>query len=114
MARFKDVKTVATIAPDHAYGRPWIAAFVKALKKLRPDIQIVDLAVAEVGGTRLYRCITAQMSKKPDAVYCSLFAGDFVTVSKQAAPRGYFKAINNRLIDGGEIGTTDEAQALGE
>jgi len=53
------------------------------------------------------------MSKKPDAVYCSLFAGDFVTFSKQATPRGYFKAINNRLIDGGEIGTTDEARALG-
>ncbi len=53
------------------------------------------------------------MSKKPDAVYCSLFAGDFVTFSKQATPRGYFKAINNRLIDGGEVGTTDEAQALG-
>jgi branched-chain amino acid transport system substrate-binding protein len=53
------------------------------------------------------------MSKKPDAVYCSLFAGDFVTFTKQATPRGYFKAINNRLVDGAEIGTTDEAQALG-
>ena len=53
------------------------------------------------------------MSKKPDAVYCSLFAGDFVTFAKQATPRGYFKALDNRLIDGGEIGTPDEAQALG-
>src|SRR4029077_20913074 len=29
------------------------------------------------------------------------------------APLGYFKAINNRLVDGGEVGTTDAAQALG-
>jgi branched-chain amino acid transport system substrate-binding protein len=42
MARWKDVKTVATIAPDYAYGRDSIAAFKDSLKKLRPDIQIVD------------------------------------------------------------------------
>src|SRR6516225_3097435 len=42
MARWKDVKTVATIAPDYAYGRDSIAAFITALKKLGPDIQIVD------------------------------------------------------------------------
>ena len=53
------------------------------------------------------------MSKKPDAVYCSLFAGDFVTFTKEATPLGYFTAISNRLIDGAEIGTPDEAQALG-
>jgi branched-chain amino acid transport system substrate-binding protein len=46
-------------------------------------------------------------------VFCDVFGGDFVTLAKQAAPLGYFKAINNRLVDGGEVGTTDAAQALG-
>jgi branched-chain amino acid transport system substrate-binding protein len=113
MARFKDVKTVATIAPDYAYGHDSINAFIAALKKVRPDIQIVDEQWPKLGEPDMTAFITAQMSKKPDAVYCSLFAGDFVTFAKQAAPRGYFKAINNHLVDGGEIGTTDEAQALG-
>ena len=113
MAKWKDVKTVATIAPDYAYGRDSIAAFIAALKKLRPDIQIVDSQWPKLGEPDFTPFITAQMSKHPDAIYCSLFAGDFVTFTKQAAPRGYFKAINNRLIDGGEIGTPDEAQALG-
>jgi branched-chain amino acid transport system substrate-binding protein len=113
MAKWKDVKTVATIAPDYAYGRDSIAAFMAALKKLRPDIQIVDQEWPKLGEPDFTAFITAQMSKKPDAVYCSLFAGDFVTFTKQATPRGYFRAINNRLIDGGEIGTPDEAQALG-
>ena len=113
MAKWKDVKTVATIAPDYAYGRDSIAAFIAALKKLRPDIQIVDSQWPKLGEPDFTPFITAQMSKHPDAVYCSLFAGDFVTFTKQGAPRGYFKAINNRLIDGGEIGTPDEAQALG-
>jgi branched-chain amino acid transport system substrate-binding protein len=113
MARWKDVKTVATIAPDYAYGRDSIAAFIAALKKIRPDIQIVDQEWPKLGEPDFTAFITAQMSKKPDAIYSSLFAGDFVTFSKEATPRGYFKAINNRLIDGAEIGTTDEAQALG-
>jgi branched-chain amino acid transport system substrate-binding protein len=113
MAQWKDVKTVATIAPDYAYGHDSINAFIVALKKLRPDIQIIDQQWPKLGEPDLTAFITAQMSKKPDAVYCSLFAGDFVTFVKQATPRGYFKAINNRLIDGGEVGTTDEAQALG-
>ncbi|MBV9151712.1 MAG: ABC transporter substrate-binding protein, partial [Alphaproteobacteria bacterium] len=80
----------------------------------RPDIQIVDQQWPKLGEPDFTPFITAQMSKNPDAVYCSLFAGDFVTFTKQGAPRGYFQAIKNRLIDGAEIGTTDEAQALGD
>ena len=114
MARWKDVKTVATIAPDYAYGRDSIAAFIAALKKVRPDIQIVDQEWPKLGEPDFTAFITAQMGKKPDAVYCSLFAGDFVTFTKEATPLGYFKDIKNRLIDGAEVGTPDEAQALGD
>lgn len=113
MARWKDVKTVGTIAPDYAYGRDFIAAFIAALKKIRPDIQIVDQEWPKFGEPDFTAFITAQMGKKPDAIYCSEFAGDFVTFVKEATPRGYFKAINNRMIDAAEVGTPDEAQALG-
>lgn len=113
MARWKDVKSVATIAPDYAYGRDSIAAFIAALKKLRPDIAIVDQEWPKLGEADFTPFITAQMGKKPDAIYSSLFAGDFVTFTKEATPLGYFKAVNNRMIDPGEVGTTDEAQALG-
>ena len=114
MARWKNVKTVATIAPDYAYGHDSINAFIKALAKLRPDIKIVDQEWPKLGEADFTPFITAQMSKKPDAVYCSLFAGDFVTFVKEGTPRGYFKAIDNRMIDPAEVGTTDEAQALGK
>ncbi|HEU0154775.1 MAG TPA: ABC transporter substrate-binding protein, partial [Stellaceae bacterium] len=113
MARWKDVKTVATIAPDYAYGRDSIAAFIASLKKLRPDIKIVDQEWPKLGEADFTPFITAQLGKKPDAVYCSLFAGDFITFTKEAKPLGYFKSIQNRLIDAAEVGTTDEAQALG-
>jgi branched-chain amino acid transport system substrate-binding protein len=113
MAKFTDVKTVVTIAPDYAYGHDSISGFEKALKKLRPDIQVVSSQWPKLGEPDFTAFINAMMSKKPDAVYCSLFAGDFVTFVKQATPLGLFKAISNRLIDGGEVGTPDEAQALG-
>jgi branched-chain amino acid transport system substrate-binding protein len=113
VAKWTDVKRVATIAPDYAYGRDAAAAFVDYLKKLRPDIQIVDQQWPKLGEPDFTPFITAQMSQKPDAVMCDVFGGDFVTLAKQAAPLGYFKAINYKLIDGGEVGTVDEAQALG-
>ena len=100
------MKRVATIAPDYAYGRDAVAAFVDYIKKARPDIEIVDQQWPKLGEGDFTPFITAQMGKKPDAVFCDVFGGDFVTLAKQAGPLGYFKAIKNRLVDGGEVGTS--------
>jgi branched-chain amino acid transport system substrate-binding protein len=113
IAKWMDVKKVATIAPDYAYGRDAVSAFVDFIKKARPDIEIVDQQWPKLGQSDFTPFITAQMSKQPQAVFCDVFGGDFVTLAKQAAPLGYFKMINNRLVDGGEVGTTDAALALG-
>jgi branched-chain amino acid transport system substrate-binding protein len=114
VAQWKDVKRVATIAPDYAYGRDAVAAFVDFIKKARPDIEIVDQQWPKLGQADFTPFITAQMGKKPEAVFCDVFGGDFVTFAKQAAPLGYFTMINNRMADGGEVGTPDAAQALGK
>ena len=113
MAKWKNVKTVATMSPDYSYGHDVESAFVAALKKLRPEITIVDQQWPKLGEPDFTAFITAQMSKKPDAVHVSLFAGDFVTFTKQATPLGYFKAVDNRVVDGAVVGSTDQAQALG-
>jgi branched-chain amino acid transport system substrate-binding protein len=113
MSKWKDLKTVATIAPDYAYGRDAIAAFVAELKRLRPDVQIVDQQWPKLGEPDFTAFITAQMSKRPDAVFCDEYGGDFVTFVKQAMPLGYFNAIHNRLADGGEVGAVDVTEPLG-
>ena len=113
VARWKDVKRIATIGPDYAYGRDAVGAFIANIKKLRPDVTIVDQEWPKLGQSNFTPFITAQMGKKPDAVYCDLFAGDFISFVKQAKPLGYFAAIKNRLADGAEVGTVDEAEALG-
>ena len=114
MAKWKNVHTVATIAPDYAYGHDAVAAFVAELHKLRPDIKIVDQEWPKLGQANFTPFITAQMAKHPDAVYCDEFAGDFISFVKQAAPLGYFKAIHDRLADGGEAGSIDVTRTLGK
>jgi len=42
IATWKDVKKVATIAHDYAYGQDVAKSFVDHIKKLRPDIEVVD------------------------------------------------------------------------
>ena len=113
MAKWQDVKKVATIAPDYAYGRDAVSAFIEYIKKLRPDIEIVDQQWPKLGEPDFTAFITAQMGKKPDAAFCDVFGGDFASLVKQATPLGYFKAIQSRLVDGGEVGTVDLAQSLG-
>ena len=113
MAKWQDVKKVATIAPDYAYGRDAVSAFIEYIKKLRPDIEIVDQQWPKLGEPDFTAFITAQMGKKPDAVFCDVFGGDFASLVKQATPLGYFKSIQSRLVDGGEVGTVDLAQSLG-
>ena len=113
IAEWKDVKRVATIAPDYAYGHDAVSAFLAFIKKARPDIEIVDQQWPKLGQSDFTPFITAQMAKQPDAIFCDVFGGDFVTLVKQAKPLGYFKAVNNRVVDAGEVGATDVTQPLG-
>ncbi len=54
IAQWKEVKKVATIAPDYAYGRDAVGAFVEFIKKARPDIEIVDQQWPKLGQSRLH------------------------------------------------------------
>ncbi|HJT08241.1 MAG TPA: ABC transporter substrate-binding protein [Stellaceae bacterium] len=113
IAEWKDVKRVATIAPDYAYGHDAVSAFVAYIKKARPDIEIVDQQWPKLGQSDFTPFITAQMAKQPDAIFCDVFGGDFVTLVKQAKPLGYFKAVKDRVVDAGEVGATDVTLPLG-
>src|SRR6476646_7760040 len=88
MAKWQEVRRVATIAPDYAYGRDAVAAYVEYMKKLRPDVEIVDQQWPKLGEPDFTAFITAQMGSKPDAIYCDVFGGDFATFVKQATPLG--------------------------
>jgi branched-chain amino acid transport system substrate-binding protein len=113
IATWKDVKKVATIAPDYAYGQDVSKSFVEHLKKLRPDIEIVDQQWPKLGEADYTPFINAQMAKKPEAVFSALWGGHLVSWVKQAKPLGFFDLVQNRVVNGGEAGSVEVSRALG-
>jgi branched-chain amino acid transport system substrate-binding protein len=86
-----NAKKFCTIAPDYDYGRREEAAFAEEIKKLVPDSEILYEAWPKPGEKDFTAFITAVMAKKPDAIHSSLFGGDLVAFTKQAAPYGFFE-----------------------
>ncbi len=85
-----NAKKFCTIAPDYEFGRREEAAFADEIKRLVPDAEILYQAWPKPGEKDFTAFITAIMAKKPDAVHSSLFGGDLVAFTKQAAPYGFF------------------------
>ncbi len=107
------VTRVATIGPDYAYGQDVTRAFVEHLKKIKPSVQIVDQQWPKLGEADYTPFINAQMAKKPEAVFSSLWGGHFVTFAKQARPLGYFDAIKYNMMEVAEGGSPESTKALG-
>jgi branched-chain amino acid transport system substrate-binding protein len=107
------VTKVATISPDYAYGQDVTKSFVEHLKKIKPGVQIVDQQWPKLGEADYTPFINAQMAKKPEAVFSSLWGGHFLTFAKQAKPLGYFDAIKNNMIAVGEGASPESTKAMG-
>ena len=107
------VKRIATIAPDYAYGQDVIKAFVAHIKKVKPDVEIVDQQWPKLGEADYTPFINAQMGKKPEAVFSALWGGHFLTFAKQAKPLKYFDAINYNFMAGGEGASIESARTMG-
>src|SRR2546429_9354838 len=80
------VTKIATIAFDYAYGQDVTKAFVEHIKKLKPGVDIVDQQWPKLGEADYTPFINAQMGKRPEAVFSSLWGGHFLTFAKQAKP----------------------------
>jgi branched-chain amino acid transport system substrate-binding protein len=108
------VTRVATISPDYAYGQDVTKSFVEHLKKIKPSVQIVDQQWPKLGEPDYTPFINAQMAKKPEAVFSSLWGGHFVNFSKQAKPLGYFDAVKYNVMAVGEAGSPESTKAMGK
>jgi branched-chain amino acid transport system substrate-binding protein len=108
------VTKVATISPDYAYGQDVTKSFVDHLKKIKPSVQIVDQQWPKLGEADYTPFINAQMAKKPEAIFSSLWGGHFVTFSKQAKPLGYFDAVKYNVVAVGEAGSPESTKAMGK
>ncbi|MEN9864544.1 MAG: hypothetical protein RL748_134 [Pseudomonadota bacterium] len=112
MAKWKG-KRIATIAPDFAYGRDAVAVFVKEIKKLRPDVEIVDQQWPKLNEADYSPFITAQMGAKPDAVFSVICCDNYSAFAKQGNALGYFKQINFNFLGVGESAAHESLKSLG-
>ena len=88
-----DLKTVAAINDDYAWGRDSWELFSHALKKLKPDVQILEDAVlwpkAFIGEYSAE--LTKLEAAHPDIIHTSLWGGHMDSFIKQAQTRGLFQ-----------------------
>ena len=107
------VKRIATIAPDYAYGQDAAKAFVEHIKKVKPDVEIVDQQWPKLGEADYTPFINAQLGARPDAVFSALWGGHFLTFAKQAKPLKYFDAVNYNFIAAGEGASIESTRTMG-
>jgi branched-chain amino acid transport system substrate-binding protein len=107
------VTRVATISFDYAYGQDVTKSFVEHLKKIKPSAEIVDQQWPKLGEQDYNPFINAQMAKKPEAIFSSIWGGFFVTYSKQARALGVFDAIKYNFIGVGEAGSPETTKSMG-
>jgi branched-chain amino acid transport system substrate-binding protein len=83
-----DVRTIAGINQDYAWGRDSWDVFSRALKKLKPDVQVVDTLWPKLFAGEYSAEISKLLVDRADVVFTSFWGGDLVTFSRQAKARG--------------------------
>src|SRR2546430_14002959 len=68
-----DVKTVAGLNQGYAWGRDSWEIFIRALRKLKPDVQVVETLWPKLFQGDLSAEISKLLTAKPDVVFHSLW-----------------------------------------
>ncbi|MPT39897.1 MAG: branched-chain amino acid ABC transporter substrate-binding protein [Achromobacter sp.] len=91
-----EVKTIAGINQDYAFGRDNWAAFRGAVQALRPDVKVVAEMFPKLGTSDYSTEISRLSALRPDVIFTTLWGGDMNTFVKQASSRALFR--NSRLV----------------
>src|SRR5215475_12358194 len=84
------VRKIAHLHPDYAYGRNAAEHFTLAIERLLPGTQVVSESWPKLGTTDFTAHITKIISSEPDLLYSSVWGGDYVAFYKQALRYGLF------------------------
>lgn len=86
-----DAVKFATIAPNYAYGKDAVAAFKKALLKLKPEAEFVAEQWPALFKIDAGAEAQALERAKPDAIYNVTFGGDLAKFVREGTSRGLFE-----------------------
>ncbi|MDR5698030.1 MAG: ABC transporter substrate-binding protein [Armatimonadota bacterium] len=93
---FKDnpqIRRWATIGADYEYGYATWALFRDAMRRFRPDVEFVGAAWAPFLTTDFSPHISAVMAQNPDGIIATPWAGEAVTLLRQAVLMGVFDRV---------------------
>ncbi len=85
-----NVKKVAIINPDYAFGRDAGLIFKETLKALKPDVEIVAELYPKLGSPSFNTEISRLMAARPDVIFSNFWGADLENFVRQAAPRELF------------------------
>jgi branched-chain amino acid transport system substrate-binding protein len=113
-----NIKTVAAINDDYAWGRDSWGTFIDALQRLRSNAGLPPVEVkATLWPKPLAGEYSAEVSKllmtRADVIHSSFWGGHLVSFIKQAAPRGLFKQ-STVLLSTGESVLQDVKGIMGD
>ena len=87
-----DFKTIAVVNQDYAWGRDSWQLFSTALKKMKPDVQVVAEMFPKLGAPDFSAEVTRLLATRPDVVLSTSWGGDLDTFVRQANQRGLFQS----------------------
>lgn len=86
-----DLKTIAVVNQDYAWGRDSWQLFSTALMKLKPDVKVVAELFPKVGAADFSTEVSRLQALKPDVILSTSWGGDLDTFVRQASQRGLMK-----------------------
>jgi branched-chain amino acid transport system substrate-binding protein len=86
-----NVKRIAGINQNYAWGQDSWNDFVAAMQNLRPGVQITSSQMPKLLAGQYGAEISALMTQNPEILHSSFWGGDLEAFILQAAPRGIFR-----------------------
>ena len=87
-----DVKRIAIINPDYAFGHDAAKIFSSAMKTFKSDVEVVVELFPKLGAGTYQTEISRLTSARPDVIFSNLWGGDLENFVRQATPRGLFRS----------------------
>lgn len=86
-----DIKSIAVVNQDYAWGRDSWELFRNTLLALKPDVKIVAEMFPRFGATDYSTEISRLQALRPEVILSTAWGGDLDTFVRQAAQRGLFR-----------------------
>lgn len=87
-----DIKSIAVVNQDYAWGRDSWELFRNTLLALKPDVKIVAELFPKFGATDYSTEISRLQALRPEVILSTAWGGDLDTLIRQSAQRGLFKS----------------------